>query len=168
MEDAVALTKRGDWPALPLLLRWAAKRVSTLPLACRLLSLAAAMSCSPGRGFITTQIVTPLASGDGVDIHLGSIASILHALATLDIPPPHPHAAGFWGRVTAVVVEGASDASPSDLALILWAAVVLLNADGGGNSLPAIEAAERALLEAVSRVSASILPAARRQVCMCV
>lgn len=123
------------------------------------------MSCSPGRGFITTQIVAPLASAaDGVDLGVEQLASVLHALATLDIPPPPPHAAGFWRRVAASV-DGAADTSPSDLALVLWVAVVLFDADDGrDDSIPAIEAAGRALLEAVSRDPASLLPAARRQV----
>lgn len=130
------------------------------------MTLAATMSCSPGRGFITTQIMAPLASVEGGDLETKQLASILHALVTLDIPPSTPHAAGFWARVAAAASVDGADASPSDLALVLWAAVVLF--DTNSNSLPAIEAAACALLDAVSRDPASLLPAARRQVCMCV
>lgn len=171
-EAVVALTKRGDWPALPRLLRWAARRVTASAAAAgafpspasRLLALAAHLRCSPGRGFIEACILGPLGTAsDTGATGLRDVASVLHALATLDIAPPPAQAPALWARVAAAVVAAAVTAVVADLALALWAAVVLGDdGDDGGDAV--IEAAAEALLAAVMRDPAALLPAARRQV----
>lgn len=193
-EACVALTKPGERPLLPPLLRWATKRMplpvsptqpppaiaaaagddekggasapsSPSPAAARrLLALAAQLRCSPGRAFVGTHVMPPLLlAEEGGVMGIGDLASTLHALATLDIAPTPGQAPVLWARVAgAVAAAGTTAVEMTDLALVLWAVVILARdceaADG------AIEAATEAILVAVARDPSALLPAARRQV----
>lgn len=101
-------------------------------------------------------------------ICIGDLAPTLYALAILDIGPTPNQAPVLWARVAGAVAAAAGTAAvgTSDLALVLWAVVVLAGDDGdcGAAADGAIEAAAEAMLAVVTRDPSALLPAARRQV----